>query len=148
MKVRAVYYIVENDDTFYRMSQKMYARIAEQHQDERHPEFAGRRVRYARIDVVVDGSTAIGVARATFHSMKFDDAGMLDVDDVLEQQGLAVELLGHPDDLKHPGERERRRERVNKEFDFRFGWRPPDWLRDSLYAAALANKRSSGRAAN
>lgn len=144
MPVRSYYFIVENDGTFWRLSKKTFYRILQPRGDEVHAEFAGQRVRYAQIQVLHDGTHPTYVARATFHSLKFDETGRLDDDDVLKQQQLAVQLLNDPDDMNEPGRREARIKSVNDEFDLRFGWTPTAELRDQLFAAALANKRSGG----
>jgi hypothetical protein len=142
--VRSCYYIVESDGTFWRMPKKTFARIIEPRHAEPHPEFAGQRVRYAQIDVAYDGNDAIRVARATFHTFKFDDAGQLDEEDVFKQQELALQQLSTSDDHQHPARAEGRREKANDEFDLRFAWTPTDELRHRLFDAALANKRSGG----
>lgn len=141
MPVRTCFFIVENDGTFWRMPKKTFYRILQPRDGEAYPEFAGQRVRYAQIVVVHDGTRPASVARASFHSLKFDGAGCLDDDDVLKQQQLAVQLLHDPDDMNQPHSRAARIESVNAEFDLRFGWAPADELRERLFAAALANKR-------
>lgn len=142
MPVRSYFFIVENDGTFWRLSKKTFYRLLQPRGEEAHAEFAGQRIRYAQIHVIYDGTQAVSVARATFHSLKFDDAGRLDDDDVFKQQQLAVQLLDDPEDVSDASTREARIERVNEEFDLRFGWTPTSDLRDRLFAAALGNKRS------
>ena len=144
MKVRSCYYVVESDGTFWRMPKKTFARIIEPRHNEQHVEFAGQRVRYAQIDVAYEGNDPIAVARATFHSMKFDDTGHLDEEDVFKQQEVMLKRLGQTDDYYHPGRREARAAQADEEFDLRFGWTPTEELRQRLFAAALANKRSGG----
>lgn len=144
MKVRSSYYVVESDGTFWRLPKKTFARIVEPRHNEAHLEFAGQRVRYAQIDVAYEGNAPIAVARATFHSLKFDATGHLDDEDIFKQQELMLKRLAEPDDYSHPGRREARAAQVDDELELRFHWTPTDELRQRLLAAALGNKRSGG----
>jgi hypothetical protein len=144
VKLRSCYYVIESDGTFWLLPKKTFARILEPLHSERHAEFAGQRVRYAQIDVAYEGNDPVRIARASFHSLKFDEAGQLDDEDVFKQQELMLQRLAEPADYYEAGGASARAERADQELDLRFGWAPTAELRERLFAAALGRKRSGG----
>lgn len=143
MAVRACYYIVDEDGTFYRLKKKTFYRIIEQKDDELHPEFAGRRIKYAEIFINYTGRRPIAVHHANFSYLPFDREGGFDSTETEEYTAALVRSWGAPG----AGGPSRFREfdpETKARFEGMFKWEPTDDLREQIYAAALSNKLVGG----
>jgi hypothetical protein len=135
--VRACYFIVDDDGTFWRLKKQTFYRILQQREDEVHPEFRGRRIRYAEIRVDYDGRRPVAVQGATFRNLTFDASGRLDESEVQSYEQLFIQKMPNVEELDKPHLTDARAARIDDEIERQFGWQPTRSLRDQLYAAAL-----------
>lgn len=142
MAVRPCYFIVEEDGTFTRIAKRTFYRILQQHDDEVHPEYKGRRVKYAQIDVIYEGRRPVEVHRGYYGHVLFDQEGRFDTTEFDQ----AAQIIVREWDIPKVDEPEvvHFDHSAADEIERRFGWQPKTALREQLYEAALHNKLVGG----
>ncbi len=86
-------FIVEDDDTIRRLPLARYERLFNLDPDERHLEYAGKRVRYALIVVDLVNRQPVEILRDEFGFLDFDDKGRLKVSELGIEESLAFDML-------------------------------------------------------
>jgi hypothetical protein len=72
------YYLVADDGKIHRLARATFYKLLEQKIPTPFPEFNGKRVKLATVNVRLDGRRAIGVTRASYTFITFDANGIFD----------------------------------------------------------------------
>lgn len=76
MRTTPRYYLIGDDDAIHRLARATFYDILMRKKPTPFPELRGQRVKLATMYVALDGRRAVGVARAQFNFMTFDDNGL------------------------------------------------------------------------
>lgn len=144
MTTRPCYFIVDEHGTFWRLARRTFERIMLRHDDELHPEFKGKRVKYAELHVEYRGRRPIAVRRAFFRYLTFDETGRADQKQIAAYEQLLVEKFPLIEELEHPEVTARRAARADQKIERDFGWKPKHTLVDQLYEAVLNHQLVGG----
>ena len=144
MHVRPRYYIIGDDGTFVRLAVASFYRIVRQDPHEVHPEFRGRRVKYAEIFVALDGRHPVAVRHAAFGYLSFDGEGRFDAAEWEKFADLMVQAWPSPVPSDRDNVSEMRVRVAERQLDEDHNWTPTAALRDQLYDAALHNRATGG----
>jgi hypothetical protein len=144
VSVRACYFIVHDDGTFWRLAKKRFFRILQPRDGDTHPEFKAQRIKYAEINVDFDGRRPLAVQSAYFGHLKFDENGCLDEAEQERFEQLMIQTWPSPTGILQPRVAHLHTARARQQIEREFSWQPEPALRDQLYDAALHNRLVGG----
>ena len=87
-------FIVEDDDTVYRLPLAKYDRLLEHHPKECLPQYVGKRVRYALVVVDLFNRKPVEILKFQYSFLTFDDEGRFDPEKAEREARLAFDVLG------------------------------------------------------
>jgi hypothetical protein len=129
-------FLVHDDDTLRRVSQAQIARLRHDGADERLPEYAGQRVRYALLFVETEARRPVDVVHEEFGYLYFAEDGRLDFERQNRGAALAMRATGLLSDESGPegvvgaGERF-----AKKRYQHEFKWEPTPEIREAIRKA-------------
>lgn len=86
-------FLLDPNDTIYRLANAKFARMLLDPTSYRFPPFAGHRIRSADTIVALEGRTPVQVLRITCGMLIFDDKGCLDVQTLWRRQSARLEVV-------------------------------------------------------
>ena len=89
-------YILEADDTLYRLASAKFSRMVDDPESHRLERFAGQRVRMAEVIVEVRNRAPCAVVRVVYEMLGFDAEGHLDRATFMRQNAALAELAIDP----------------------------------------------------
>ena len=86
-------FVVDDDNSIKRIPLTRYERLFRYDPEERFPEYAGKRMRYAEVAVEMVQRKPIEILRMLYFIMSFDSEGRIDASEHRKETRLAMELL-------------------------------------------------------
>lgn len=86
-------FLVDDDDSIKRLPLTQYERLLRCDPEERFPEYAGKRVRYALVVVDLVNRIPVEIVRIQYSLLSFDSEGRIDPVEREKKATLAFELL-------------------------------------------------------
>lgn len=86
-------FLVDDDHSIRRLPLTRYERLIRRDTQERLPEYAGKRVRYAEVAVELAQRKPVGILRMQYFFLLFDSEGRVDAAQQEKERRLAMELL-------------------------------------------------------
>jgi len=129
-------YIVRDDDSIQRFPLNRYERLMHGDSNERAPEFAGKRIRYAEIILELANRKPTEILRAIFAYMHFDAEGRIDSANLEKQHRLSIDSIpplpvssdsGNVIDISHLF--------AQKRLHHQYEWKPTQEIILALYRA-------------
>jgi hypothetical protein len=117
-------FIIGENDSMTRMPVKRFNRLIRRDPVERFPEYAGKRLRYALIVIESENRKPVGVLRAQYSYMAFDQDGRLREDERENATRLAAETVINA-----------RHRFAKKRFDREYRWTPTEEMGAAIYTA-------------
>jgi len=131
-------FLINEDDTFKRISMALYKRLTDQDPKATLPEYRNSRIRCAEIIVELENRVPVTVNRAIYSFLQFDAEGRIDkayleeVGRVIAEMMSAFSSFGEPDNVIHASSKFAR-----KRFQDEFCWEPSKELELVLFEEAL-----------
>jgi len=104
------------------------------------PEFKGKRVKLATVNVRLDGRRAVAVARASFTFMTFDANGIFDSTEWEAATEATIATWTVPTLSSTSPVIDARAQFADRRYQLEHTWEPSDDLRRQLFATATANR--------
>jgi hypothetical protein len=129
-------FIVKEDDSLERLTQKRYNRLIKGHSDEGLRQFAGKRIRYALIVLEMINRKPAEILMTEYSYLTFDTKGRLDASEREKAARLAMDTL----EPILPGKRSERiidakHKFAKKRFDDRYLWKPTPEIETAIQKA-------------
>jgi hypothetical protein len=93
MGTTARIFLVQDDGSLKRFPLARFERLYHHHPDERLPEYAGKRVRYALAIVDLVHRKPVEILGIQYHFLTFDSEGKIDVAELQKQMRLGLEMM-------------------------------------------------------
>jgi len=93
-------FLVDDDDSIQRLPITRFERLLRRDHQERVPQYAGKRVRYAEVAVELANRKPVAILRIEYFVLSFDSQGRIDLAEKRKGSRLAMEA--HP---RFPSER-------------------------------------------
>ena len=135
-------FLVNDDDTLQPLSLARFERLRRQYPEERFPQYACKRVRYALVVLETENRRPTGINLIQYSYLPFDSEGRLDAAEMEKAAGLAVDIVP-------PLEKERQTGRVidahyrfaKKRYDERYKWAPSPEIEAAIIRAIFGRGR-------
>jgi len=93
MSVSLRIFLVNDDDSIQRLPLSRYERLIRGDAEERLPQYAGKRVRYAEVAVELVERKPVEIIRLEHFIMYFDSEGRLDLREKKKERRLSVDMI-------------------------------------------------------
>lgn len=140
MGVASRYYIVDDDGAIRKIAATKFARVAIPDSDERMPEYADKRVRYAAVYVDVVERTPVGLRTVDFGYLLFDKEGRFDHSEWDSAVLTAMNSWGLPSGERPPNVTDARRTFARQRIKHEHQWEPSDDLLQEILRLAFARR--------
>ena len=137
------YYLIADDGSIHRLAQATFYKLLEQKIPTPFPEFNGKRVKLATVNVRLDGRRAIAVIRASYTFMTFDAEGIFDSTEWDEAADATIAAWSIPEVGETSPVIDARARFVDRRYEIEQTWQPSDELRNQLFATAVAKRATS-----
>jgi hypothetical protein len=135
-------FLVSDDDTLQHLSLARFERLRRQYPEERLPQYACKRVRYALVLLETEHRRPVGINLIQYSYLPFDSEGRLDAAEMEKAASLAVDIVP-------PLEKERQNGHVidahyrfaKKRYDDNYKWTPSPEIEEAIVEAIFAKKR-------
>ena len=140
MRTAPRYYLIADDGKIHRLARSTFYKLLEQKIPTPFPEFNGKRVKLATVNVRLDGRRAIAVTRASYTFITFDANGIFDSTewDVASEATIATWTI--PSFAPSSPIIDARARFTDRRNELEQTWEPSDDLRRQLFATATANR--------
>jgi hypothetical protein len=143
MRTAPRYYLVGDDGQIHRLAQKTFFRILEQKTVAPFPELKGQRVRLATLLVQLEGKRPVGVAKASYNFITFDENGLIDSSEWDEAFAETVATWTIPTIPKPSALIDARARFTDRRQQHEMTWSPTDDIREALIAKATGKRLAS-----
>jgi len=128
--------LINDDDSIRRLPLTKYKRLVGRDPNERLPEYAGKRVRYAEVVVEFYQRKPVRILRMYYFMMSFDSEGRIDLAERDRESRLAMDVLPPYDVDEEDGPVVNARHLFAKRrYDNRYRWTPsPEMEREIVRA--------------
>lgn len=135
-------FLVNDDDSLQRLSLARFERLRRREPEERLPEYAGRRVRYALVILQVADRKPLEILRIQYSFLHFDSEGRIDTAEQERQGRLAMEMI-HPvvTERRRPQVVESRHKFAQKRYQDRYKWTPSPEIEAAIVEAIFSKNR-------
>ena len=135
-------FLVSDDDTLDPLSLARFERLRRQDPEERFPQYACKRVRYALVFLETDHRRPVGIKVIQYSYLPFDSEGKLDAAEMEKAASLAVDIVP-------PLEKERQTGHVidahyrfaKKRYDEHYKWTPSLEIEAAIIRAIFGRSR-------
>ena len=135
-------FLVSDDDTLQPLSLARFERLRRQYPEERLPQYACKRVRYALVVLETENRRPVGIHLIQYFYLPFDSEGRLDAAEMEKAASLAVEIVP-------PLEKERQTGHVidahyrfaKKRYDEHYKWTPSPEIEAAIIRAIFGRSR-------
>jgi transposase len=136
-------FLVNEDDTLRRLAINRFNRLFSRDTDERLPEYAGKRLRYALIVIELENRKPVGILRTEFSYFAFDSQGRLREDEREKATRLSMDMI-KPIEFEHnnDGVIDARHKFAKKRFEHEYTWQPTPELEAAIFKAVLGRGQS------
>jgi hypothetical protein len=143
MRTSPRYYLVGDDGEIHRLAQKTFFRILEQKTATPFPELKGQRVRLATLLVQLEGKRPIGIAKASYNFITFDENGLIDSSEWDQAFAETVATWTIPTIPKPSALIDARARFTDRRQQHEMTWSPTDDVREALIAKATGKRLAS-----
>jgi hypothetical protein len=115
-----------------------FNRLVSWYTDERFPEYAGKRLRYALIVIELENRKPVGIVRTEYSYFAFDSKGRLRDDEREKATRLSMDMtkpIGF--EPNHHGVIDARHKFAKKRFEHEYTWKPTPELEAAIIKAVL-----------
>jgi hypothetical protein len=134
------YYLIADDGKIHRLARNTFYKLLEQKIPAPLPEFNGKRVKLATVNVRLDGRRAIAVARASYTFITFDANGFFDSTEWDAATEATIETWTVPTLPSSSPFIDARARFADRRYELEQTWQPSDDLRRQLFANATAGR--------
>lgn len=134
------YYLIADDGKIHRLARNTFYKLLEQKIVNPFPEFKGKRVKLATVNVRLDGRRAVAVARASFTFMTFDANGIFDSSEWEAATEATIATWTVPKLPSSSPVIDARARFADLRYELEQTWEPSEDLRRQLFATATANR--------
>ena len=135
-------FLVRDDDTLQPLSLARLERLRRQYPEERFPQYACKRVRYALVVLETENRRPVGIKLIQYSYLPFDSEGRLDAAEMEKAASLTVDIVP-------PLEKERQIGHVidahyifaKKRYDDLYKWTPSPEIEEAIVEAIFAKQR-------
>lgn len=129
-------FIVKEDDSLQRLSLKRYKLFIKGHPDEGLMQFAGKRIRYALIVLVMINRKPVEILMTEYSFLTFDSKGRLDASEREKAARLVMDTLEPITPKQKPGKViDVKHKFAKKRFDDRYLWKPTPEIETAIHRA-------------
>ena len=133
-------FVVDDDNSIRRIPLTRYERLFRHDPEERFPEYAGKRVRYAEVAVELVQRKPVEILRMLYFIMPFDSEGRIDASEHQNETRLAIELLP-PFSAGQSGQVIDARHRfAKKRYDSKYRWTPSPEIEAAIIKAIFGSR--------
>ena len=129
-------FIVNEDDSLQRVSQKRYDRLIKGYLDENLKQFAGKRIRYALFVLEVINRKPVKILMSEYSFLFFDSEGRLDASERERATQLVMDTLEPIGPIKNAGNVINVKHKfAKKRYDDRYQWKPSPEIETAIQRA-------------
>jgi hypothetical protein len=130
--------LVDQNDEVYRLSNRFFERLLDKSTGAALPQFAGRRIRCAGVELQMDNYQPIGVVRVVYYYLDFDAEGRLDRDRMMQDAALQMKAaMGNIFPTRSATVIEASSRFVARRRDHEVLWTPSPKIERAIHDAAL-----------
>lgn len=134
-------FLVDDDDTLYRLPMARYRRLRQRDPRESLPQYAGKRVRCAMVAVEVEGRKPLAITRIDYSMLAFDSEGRIDKTELEKMARHAIESLPLYREEKDSGKViDARGQFAKRRYEHEFKWKPTPAIQGAIVAAIFAKE--------
>ena len=131
-------FLVNRDDTLRRLPNSRFNRLVSRDTDERLPEYAGKRLRYALIVIELKNRKPVGILRTEYSDFTFDSQGRLRNDEREKAARLSMDMIKPIEfEPNHHGVIDARYKFAKKRFEHEYTWQPAPELEAAIFKSVL-----------
>lgn len=134
------YYLIADDGKIHRLARTTFYKLLEQKIPTPFPQFNGRRVKLATVNVRLDGRRAIAVTRASYTFITFDANGIFDSTEWDAATEATIATWTIPSFEPSSPVIDARARFTDRRNELEQTWEPSDDLRKHLFATATAKR--------
>lgn len=131
-------FLINDDDSIQRLPLVRYERLWRRDPEERLPQYADKRVRYAEVLVEFSERKPVSIRRLQYFFLTFDSEGRIDAAEQQRESRLAMEGL-FPHTIRKPSSHiiDARSLFARKRFDNEYRWTPHPEIEKAIVRAIL-----------
>ena len=135
-------FLVNDDDSIQRVSLARYQRLLRRDPEERLPEIAGRRIRYAMVILEMADRKPLEILRIQYSFLHFDSEGSVNVAEQEREKKLAMEIVPPlATERRGPHVVDSRHKFAQKRYDDRYKWTPSPEIEAAIVEAIFGKDR-------
>ena len=134
--------LVDDEDSLKRLPLTRYERLIRGNPNERLPQYAGKRVRFAEVAVELEERKPVQIIRAVYGILPFDSEGRIDAAEYEKEMRLSAEMM--PPilaDRSSPKIVDAKHKFAKKRFVDQFRWEPTPQIDKSIVEAIFVKGR-------
>ena len=136
-------FLVNDDDSLQRLPLVRYERLWRRDPEERLPQYAGKRTRYAEVLVEFDERKPVAIWRIQYFFLTFDSQGRLDPAEQERESKLAIEGLPNYNTEEQPsGVIDARQHFARKRYKDAYRWAPKREIEEAIVDAIFGGGAS------
>jgi hypothetical protein len=136
-------FLVNDDDSLQRLPLVRYERLWRRDPEERLPQYAGKRTRYAEVLVEFDERKPVAIWRIQYFFLTFDSQGRLDPAEQERESKLAIEGLPNYSTEEQPsGLIDARHRFARKRYKDAYRWTPKREIEEAIVDAIFGGGAS------
>jgi len=132
-------FLVNDDDSLKRFPLARLERLFQGHPEERLPQYAGKRVRYALVIVDLVNRKPVEILRIQYAILTFDSEGKIDAAEIEKEMRLGVDMvpIGNTAPLSHKVV-DAEHHFLQKRYENRYLWRPTPEIEEAIVKAVFS----------
>lgn len=131
-------FLVHDDDSLERLPGVRLERLLRGDPEERLPQYAGKRVRYALVVLEMEQRRPVAINHIQYAFLHFDSEGRLDVSEWEREARAAVEMFSSVDEETHqPTVIDARSEFARRRYAGEYRWTPSPGMEAKIMEALL-----------
>ena len=135
-------FLINDDDSLQRLAVAKYDRLLRRDLEERLPQYAGKRVRYALVAYEVENRKPVEILRIEYNYLSLDSEGRMDAAEQERQYRLAVDLLPPVLLARQPPQVVDAQHRfARKRYNHKYRWTPSPELEAAIVHAIFGKNR-------
>ena len=134
--------LVDDEDSLKRLPLTRYERLIRGNPNERLPQYAGKRVRFAEVAIELEERKPVQIIRAVYGILPFDSEGRIDAAEYEKEMRLSAEMM--PPilaDRPSPKIVDAKHKFAKKRFKDQFRWEPTSQIGKSIVEAIFVKGR-------
>ena len=131
-------FLVNDDDSLERLAVARYERLLRRDPQERLPQYAGKRVRYALVAYEVENRIPVEILKIEYNYLSLDSEGRIDAAEQKKERRLTVDLFPPVLPEEQPGQVIDAKHRfAKKRYDNEYRWTPSQELEAAIVNAVF-----------